>query len=163
MERRFNHNSKSLRWLIQQLLAVVIPFLWRGTLETAFNWSEVMSGPFSSTGVQIINAAAIVCIAFFIGINLRRTMFQDDTVGNWIWLLPSALLASGLIWELWIFRFDWSLIEREFFFWPRPGYDEPPILRDVLTYPALSCCAYSLGFFAAWRRSHEGKLGRSHI
>lgn len=139
--------------MVQQLLAVVIPFLWRGALEAIFNWSEVTSGPFTSGGVQIINATAIVCIAFLIGMNLKRTMFQNDTIGNWIWLLPSTLLGFGIVWELLAFRFDWSLIVREFFVWPRPGYDEPPVLRDVLTYPALSCCAYSLGFFTAWKKS----------
>jgi type VI protein secretion system component VasK len=63
--------------------------------------------------------------------------------GRWVWLPLAAILALLIWWDV-LGGWDWHLISNHYF-WEYPAQKLGPIQRDILTYPALSAIAYSLG------------------
>jgi hypothetical protein len=145
-------NGRFISWLIQQLLALSIPFWWNFFLANVLGWSEVSNSPLGSTGLQIFKAITISVLGFAIGICIRNRFFRQSSLGIRVWIVPVIVLGLCITWDLFTFHLDWRLIYEELFVWSRPGYDEGPVFRDLITYPTLSSIAYSFGSMIDIRR-----------
>jgi hypothetical protein len=140
------------QYLAQFLLAGAIPVAVELFEDNVLRWNEVIGSPFGSIGLQLFNALVILFLGFAAGFIVRNRRRDISPVGGWIWCLPVALLLIAIVWDLTTFHFDWGFIWRGYFFWSHPGADEGPILRDLLTYPAVSSLGYSVGTAVGSRR-----------
>lgn len=133
-------------WLIQQVVAFFIPILWELFLARLIGLDEGNPLPaLGSGGVQILNPLVIFALGFTIGFYLQTTAFKTSNSGKYVWILPFALVTLGVAYDLFLFDFNWEVVSHEFFYWSRSGYEEGPLLRDLMVYPTLSSLAYSLG------------------
>ena len=151
------------QYLSQVLLAGAISFALEMFEDSVLRWNEVIGSPFGSTGLQLFNPVVIFFLGFAAGFIGRSRRRDSSSVGGWIWCLPVALLFMAIVWDLITFHFDWGFIWRGYFFWPHPGGDMGPILRDILTYPAVSCLGYSVGTVVGSRRVERVTLGKPRL
>lgn len=140
-----SRSRRALRpWVLQLLLAALVPFAVQLFEELALGWSELRGSPFGLAGLQLFNFLAIALLAFVIGVLMARSI--APRAATWVWVVPVSLLLLAVISDLSSFR-AWHPVWVDYFYWENPGATEGPILREVLTYPALSALAYSAG---AW-------------
>lgn len=129
-------------WTAQQFIACLVPMLVCELIVfPKVGWSEYAS-PLGTIGFQILEAVAIGACGGGLGLVMGRDPWTQLT-GRWIWLLPAALLAFAMVWD--IRSFGPSIIPPDFFFDAHPGRTEGPLLRELLAYPAWSSACYSLG------------------
>jgi hypothetical protein len=146
------------QYLSQFLLASAIPVALEMFEGSLLRWYEVSGSPFGSIGLQLFNPVAIFFLGFAAGFIVRTRRRDSSGVGAWIWCLPVALLLAAIVSDLITFHFDWNLIWTEYFFWSQG--DMGPILRDILTYPAVSCLGYSVGTVVGSRKVARVALGK---
>lgn len=144
--RRFESRIPVWPWLIQQIVAFFIPILWELFLARLIGLDEGNPLPtLGSVGVQILNPLVILALGFIVGFYLQTRVFKTSNTGKYVWILPFALVTLGVAYDLFLFDFNWKVVSHEFFYSSRSGYEEGPLLRDLMVYPMLSSLAYSLG------------------
>jgi hypothetical protein len=78
-------------------------------------------------------------------------VFPGLATARWVWLLPTAVLSLGLIWDF--IDFGAGAEISEYFFCAHPGRGEACLTRTFFTYPAWACVWYSIGAALASRRA----------
>lgn len=141
-------------WLKQLFVIAFIPIAFEIFEGSVLGWSEVAGSPFGVIGIQVFNPIAISALALVAGV-VVSTRFPAKSA-KWIWTLPCAMLLMAIVWDLGTFH-NLHLIWVEYFYWDHPGADEGPVLRDFLTYPALSSAAYSAAAAFISRSSVTGR------
>jgi hypothetical protein len=71
--------------------------------------------------------------------------------GRWVWTLPVAFLAFGLVWDMFLGRFDTVLLALF-------GGGEGGWIRVLVTLPAWSCCWYSATMARRRRRQSRSLI-----
>jgi hypothetical protein len=134
------------------------------SIETAvFGWSELsLNSRFGSAVVQVTHPLVLFSVSAGIGFICRRRLSGLTHGASWLWIFPVTCLSAAIVADLFISDFDWSAIWTTYFYWSSPGRDEGPLLRDFLTFPALSCLGYSLGA-SLERRKRELEPNRVHF
>ena len=128
--------------LIQLTVAVAIPFIWEGYLESAIGWSQFYGLPFGPIGTQVAAAVALAILSFLTGSVVTLLFRGASRTGRWVFVPPAVLLALFMIWEG--AAVGWLAVFRDFFFWAHPGRDEGIAMRSFLTYPAWSSAFFSI-------------------
>lgn len=143
-EQRGNHrrNGWLSLWAGQLAVAVAVPMIWEGYLESALGWSQYNGVPFGAVSTQIAAAGAIALFSVAAGCLVSLVSAKACRIGTWVWVLPVALLTIAMLWER--AGLDWTAIGNEFFYWSHPGLDEGIMMRDLFTYPALSSSCFSI-------------------
>jgi hypothetical protein len=144
---------------------VVWEFIWQllaaGSLPAVLTCLEAFAlsvqgsspSPLGSVWVQLATPLTFALVSYKAGASIASfRRLRGQRVAARVWLLPTVVLAVAIGSDLWTFHFDWGLVWREYFFWSHPGGDEGPLLRDLLTYPAISSAAYSFGAYRAGLR-----------
>jgi hypothetical protein len=134
----------------QLLLAGSTAILWQFCAHW-LGWAGDRFYPDIPAGIQVFNACMIAALGFFSAWLIFKLYPAVATSGRWIWLPLAALLALLIGWDA-LDGWDWRLIS-DHYFWEYPAQKLAPIERDILTYPALSAVAYSLGVLT--RRARE--------
>lgn len=135
--------------LIQLMIAVAIPLLWEGSLESAIGWSQFYGVPFGPIGTQVAAATAVAILSFFTGSVVALRFRRASRTGRWIFVPPVVLLAIYIIWNGAVV--GWYVIFNDFFFWAHPGRDEGIAMRSFVTYPAWSSAFFSIAAAVARR------------
>jgi hypothetical protein len=129
-------------WVIQQFLAWWVPMFVVSVVFTLPGLDELTGSPLGNVGLQIVHGIAVGIGGYLLGFSLLLMFPPLKATGRWIWALPVAALLFAVISD--VRTFGWGPMFGDLFFSAHPGRDEGPILRDFLTYPALSCICYSL-------------------
>src|ERR1039458_2941876 len=126
VEREFS----MARWIWQLLIVYCGPTMLVGLSES----------PFRKTDSPIWQASDYLLIALlglWAGIGVRRLAPDSTREGAWVWLLPTAVLVAGVLYDM----FSGARDFQGFFFYPGPGDPDPcPVL---LTLPTWGCGCYS--------------------
>jgi hypothetical protein len=137
----FDTGGRLLQWIFQLILSTAVPCLaWGFLLETAPT-SKAQS---DWIGIQIVALLEITVLGCLSGLSVRTLLPSSKRIGRRIWIVPFAFLLFAIVWDLFTFHFNWEFILNEFFFGPELNVGEAAILRDFVTYPALSALMYSL-------------------
>jgi hypothetical protein len=129
-------------WALQQFFAWWVPVLAVGAVFTLPGLNELTGSPLGNVGIQIVHAIAVGAAGCLMGLSARLTFPSAKATGRWIWVLPVSVLLLAATSD--VRTLGWRTVFEDFFFHAHPGRDEGPVLRDLLTYPALSCLCYSL-------------------
>ena len=145
-----------LGWMIQQFL------VWCFPLPVAFVFTlpglnELTGSPLGNAGIQIVHQGLLGAGGCLLGLSVWLAVPSARKSGAWIWVLPMGLLLFAVVET--VRHFGWNGVVGELFFWPHPGSSEPPLLRELLTYPALSCVCYSLGM-ALGRTTRSARVSK---
>lgn len=137
-------------YVLQLFLAIVAPFLWQ-LFAGGLGLSEVASPALAGPEFQIANGLWIGAIGLALGATVQHWVRSAYRAGRWIWV-P---LVGVLVWGVWsdYLKFGSHQILADYFYEFHPGSDEGAILRDLLTYPALSAVCYSVGVYLVFRRA----------
>jgi hypothetical protein len=81
-------------------------------------------------------------------LSVFRLMPEAAESGRWVWAVPVALLASGVVWDMHLGIFNTARAV----FW---GRGEDGWVRALVTLPAWSCCWYSGTM--TWRRRRRNR------
>jgi hypothetical protein len=126
----------------QLLLAGTATIMWQFCAH-ALGWDGERYYPDIPAVIQSFNAIVIAVLGLFSAWLVIKLCPAAAGSGRWIWLPLAALLVLLIGWDTFD-GWDWRLISNHYF-WEYEGQKIEPIQRDILTYPALSAIAYSLG------------------
>lgn len=141
----------------QLLVAGGLAIVWQ-YFANALGWGESWQYPLAPAGPQILDACVIAALGFFSAGLVVRLFPSASVAGRWVWLPPAALLAPLIGRNILLYGLDWHSISAQYF-WAYPAQYLGPIGRDILTYPALSASAYSVGVQARILQSRRGGEG----
>lgn len=127
----------------QLLVAGSAAILWQ-FCANALGWNGERYYPDIPAGIQIFNACVIAALGFLSAWLVIKLCPSAARSGRWVWLPLAAILALLIGWDVLVDGWDWHLIS-DHYLWEYPAQKLGPIQRDILTYPALSAIAYSLG------------------
>jgi hypothetical protein len=96
-------------------------------------------------GFYLYAAAPSWILSYFLAIAIRRMFSASVLVGRWIWVLPTTLMVLGFCW-------DAASISPRFAFVEFFSIDHARVVFLLVTHPAISAIAYSLGMLWPTRR-----------
>ena len=131
--------------LLQILIAGFLPFVYTEILSDVFGISEANTSGVDSIIMQLVTPAAIIIFGMAIGYFLALLIFNNTSSSKYVWILPLCFLLAAVSWDLLTFSFDWHEIWTSYFVWQQSGGRVGILLRDFISYPALSSVAYSVG------------------
>jgi hypothetical protein len=137
----FDTAGRLLQWILQLILATVVPCLTWGFLFETAPTSKAHSDWMSTQMVAMLEIAVLGGLS---GLTVRRLFPSAKKIGRRIWILPCLVLVAIIVWDLFAFHFNWRVVSNDFFFGPELNIGESALLRDFLTYPAVSAITYSL-------------------
>lgn len=124
-------------WTMQLVVVYCGPTLLLALIENA------LGEPAAPIEEAVVGFSGVALIAFLAALAMDRLSPGSAREGVWVWLLPTCLLAAGVL-------FDALSMPNElagFFYAPRGDPDPTPVL---LTVPTWGCCWYSAATY--WRR-----------
>jgi hypothetical protein len=137
----------------QLLVAVSAAILWQ-FCANAMGWNGERYYPDIPAGIQIFNACVIAALGLLSALLVIKLFPSAARSGRWAWVPLATILALLIGWDVLVDGWDWHLIS-DHYFWEYPAQKLGPIQRDILTYPALSAIAYSLGVLTRIVRSRK--------
>lgn len=149
--------NQLLPGIIQQAIAVLIPISCELLIDVSFGWSEVSNFAFGEIAFQVILPLTIFVVAFVFGAALNRTIFKRSSVGRFVWIFPLALLVLAIASDLYYRRSLYEILI-SYIVELHPGRDVGSVLISLLTYPTISCLAYSL---AAWYIHRQRRISET--
>lgn len=141
-------------WFVQLFGVWSMPIALGLFESSMLGLNETVVSPIGAIGIQIVNPNVIVALALSAGTVVSTKVRAKGAA--WVWVLPCTVLVMAIIVDLRSFR-SWHLIWVTYFYWDHPGADVGPLLRDLLTYPALSAIAYSTAAAVCKVRGHAAE------
>lgn len=148
--------TRILPWLAQLLAAVLTPFLGIGILESFFP-PESLAGALGNSGYYLLTECMLCVLGLALGVLVGLFSPRLAQSGRSVWVPAVCLLLVCAAVDLLSSQFRWSAVWTDYFVSTPPGYDEAPIIVGLVTAPALSCSAYSVGVVTvlslhSWRK-----------
>jgi hypothetical protein len=142
-------------YIVQFVLLYLVVCAWQ-LFAGVVGMNEVRGGFWAGPTFQICDGLWIGVLGFLLGLGAQSCIRGAVRTGRWVWVPLTLALLWGVPWDY--VKFNWHTVVNDWFwFHPGPG-EEGPLLRDMITYPALASIWYSVGLqvISRWKRPSPG-------
>jgi hypothetical protein len=133
-------------------MAVVVPQVVTRPLALALE----IGMPTTSLAEQLSYSGIVLGAALGLGVAADILAGGSGHVARKVWIFPVALLLLRVSSDLIDFRLNWMLVAYDYFIPPpEHRFDEPSVLYQILTLPAVTALGYALGSLSHRSRRRE--------